>query len=121
MVTKKNTQGMQRRNFLKVVGAGLASVWMLSASSAPLTKWFLAPYPAAQTTFGTSVLRGTQIGQIFQSLDQGRTWQALISFGTHCAVQNLSIKNGLLYARLVVSGYPFWLWSADGKTWRTLS
>ena len=121
MTTKTNTHNLQRRDFLKVMGAGLASAWTLSASSAPLTSWFLAPHLAVQTAFGTSLLRGTQRGQIFQSLDQGQTWQILISFGAYCAVDNLLTKNGQLYAKLAVSGYSFWICSPDAKTWRTLS
>jgi hypothetical protein len=112
---------MQRRDFLKVMGVGLASVWAISASSAPLTNWLQAPHLATQTAFGASLLRGTQNGEIFQSLDQGQTWQILVSFGAHCAIYNLLTKNGQLYARLAVSGYTFWIRSTDAKTWRTLS
>jgi hypothetical protein len=121
MTTETNTHNMQRRDFLKVMGAGLASVWMLSASSAPLTNWVLTPYLTPQTSFGNSLLRGTQSGEIFQSLDQGRTWQLLVFFGKQCAIDKLSTKNGQLYAQLSCSGYPFRLCSPDAKIWRTLN
>jgi len=121
MTTKTNTKSMQRRDFLKVMGAGLASAWALSASSAPLTNWFLTPHLGAQTTFRSSLLRGTQSGQIFQSLDQGQTWQLLACFGSHCAIYDLFTRNEQLYAQLAVSGHIFWLCTSDAKTWRTLS
>jgi hypothetical protein len=121
MITKMNHQNMQRRDFLKVMGAGLVSVWTLSASSAPLTNWLLAPHLTAQTTFGASLLRGTQSGQIFQSLDQGQTWQILVSFDEHYAIHNLLTKNRQLYAQLAFSNHTFWLCSTDAKIWRTLS
>lgn len=120
MTTNSNTQGTQRRDFLKVLGTGLASVWALSASSAPLTSWLLAPQLAGQTTFGSSLLRGTQNGQIFQSLDQGQTWQVRVSFGAHCAIRNLFTQDGQIYAQLALAGHNFWLISKDAQTWRTL-
>lgn len=121
MTTTTNTHSMQRRDFLKVMGAGLASVWALSASSAPLTNWILTSYLAPQTVFGNSLLRGTQGGEIFQSLDQGRTWHLLVFFGKHCSIDKLSARSGQLYAQLSCSGYPFRLSSPDSKTWRTQS
>ena len=120
MATKTNTQGMQRRDFLKVMGAGLASAWAISASSVPFTNWLLIPHLAAQTTFDSSLLHGTQSGQIFQSLDQGHTWQLLVSFGSHCAIHDLFTRNGQLYAWLAVSGHTFWLTSLDARIWHTL-
>jgi hypothetical protein len=103
------------------MGAGLAVVGMLSASSAPLTSWFLAPRLPAQIAFGGGLLHGTQSGQIFQSMDEGQTWQPLVSFGANCAVCNLLSLNEQVYVQLAVSSYTFWLCSPDAKTWRTLS
>jgi len=121
MITKTNSQGTQRRDFLKVMGAGLASAWALSAASAPVTSWFGFPQLVAQTAFGSSLLRGTQDGKVFQSLDQGQTWQLLASFGSHCAVNNLLTRSGQLYIQLAVAGHTFWLSSTDARSWRTLS
>jgi hypothetical protein len=120
MITQTNTSGTQRRDFLKVMGAGLASAWALSASSNPLTNWFLLPSLAAQTSFNSGLLRGTQDGKVLQSLDQGQTWQTLASFGAHCAISALVTRDGQLYAKLAVDGHSFWLYTADTKTWRTL-
>jgi hypothetical protein len=121
MTAEKNFQGVQRRHFLKMLGAGLAAVTTISVSSAPLNSWFLTPQLPAQTEFGACQVRGTAGGQILQSRDEGQTWQALVSFGSHCAVQNLHTLNGQIFAQLSVQGYTFWLQSADAKIWRTLS
>jgi len=116
-----HTSRFQRRDFLKLMAAGLASTWALSASSAPLTNWFLSPAMTAQTTFGSLLLRGTSNGQIMQSQDQGKSWQLLIAFSEHFDVRSLVTKDGQVFAQMAVSGHTFWLSSQDAKTWRTLS
>ncbi len=116
-----HTSSFQRRDFLKLMAAGLASTWALSASSAPLTNWFLSPALTAQTTFGSLLLRGTNNGQIMQSQDQGKSWQLLIAFSEHFDVRSLLTKDGQVFAQMAVSGHTFWLSSQDAKTWRTLS
>lgn len=114
--TKTKTSGLQRRDFLKLMGAGLASGWVLSASSAPFAGWFAAP----QVNFGAAgLLRGSQNGQIFQSLDQGKTWQLLASLGEHLTIINLVTRAGQVYVKMSLAGNPFWLVSSDAKTWRT--
>ena len=120
MTSEILTNTIQRRDFLKLMGASLASLWLLSASSSPLTVPFLTAQLPAQTAFGEKLLRGTQDGQIFQSLDQGQTWQVLASFGSHCAIRDLISQNGQLYARLALAGHTFWISTADALTWRTL-
>ena len=121
MTSETLTNTIQRRDFLKLMGAGLASLWLLSASSAPLTAPFVTPHLLAeQVSFGSRLLRGTQDGQIFQSLDQGQTWQVLASFGSHCAIRDLVSQNGQLYASLALAGHTFWISTADALTWRTL-
>jgi hypothetical protein len=120
MTTKTNSIHMQRRDFLKVLGVGTASVAVLSATAVPVREWFLSSFLTVQTTFGNSLLRGTLDGRIFQSLDDGHTWERVFFFGSHCTVDNLLTQNEQVFARISVEGIPFWIYSTDAKTWRTV-
>jgi hypothetical protein len=120
MATKTNSFHMRRRDFLKAMGVGMASVAVLTTTSEPVKEWFLSSFLTVQTTFGNSLLRGTLDGRIFRSLDDGHTWEKVFFFGSHCAIDSLLTQNGQAFARLSVAGCPFWLHSTDAKTWRTV-
>ncbi len=121
MNTISTTDGARRRDFLKVMGAGLASAWLLSGASSPLPTGLLSFSLRPQTSLGALMLRGEQGGRILQSADQGKTWQPLVSFGEHCAVQSLVTHNEQVYVKLMVGSNAFWLRSADTLTWHTAS
>ena len=106
---------ISRRAFLKTLGAGLMAAGALSGG------WFLALQQPVQISFGERIMRGTPGGKISQSLDQGQTWQPLVNFGPQCSVASLHVLDRQIYARLVVAGHPFWLTSADARTWQTVS
>ena len=63
--------------------------------------------------------RGTRDGRVLESVDGGRTWQQVASFGPHCAVHTLSNRQGQLRVRIGVQGYSFALISTDARLWRT--
>ena len=121
MGKKPHSARLHRREFLKVIGSGLAAVAALSAAPVSLTSGFFPLPLPVQTAFGSGLLRGTQNGRVFHSADQGQTWQPLMSFGEHCSVCRLVTRKDQVYVQLAVSGYTFWLTSADAKTWHTLN
>jgi hypothetical protein len=96
--------------------AGLATGALLLA---PVVAEGADSYSSAQTDALGKKYRGTRDGRVLESVDGGRTWQQVASFGSHCAVQALSNRQGQLRARIGVQGYSFALISADARLWRT--
>jgi hypothetical protein len=60
-------------------------------------------------------------GQIFESLDSGKTWQPQANFGKQCSIQEIYERNGKIYAQVGIRGYGFVVESRDGRTWYTLN
>ena len=106
---------ISRRTFLKTLGAGVV------AGRALTSGWFRSGQQPVEVVFGEGSYRGTPGGQISRSLDQGQTWQPLVNFGPQYSVASLYVLDRQIFARLVVSGHPFWLTSVDAVTWRTVS
>jgi hypothetical protein len=72
-----------------------------------------------EAVVGGRRLRGTQHGQVLESLDDGASWQVVSKFGDHCAVKAFAEREARIYARIHVQGHPFVLCSTDARTWRT--
>lgn len=103
-----------RRTFFKVAGLTAGALLLAPRSAQGAGNYFIA-YAKA---FGRQY-RGTRDGLVFESADGGRTWQQVANFGSHCAVQALSDRQGKLQARIGVGAYDFGLTSADGRKWYT--
>ncbi|MBE7472658.1 MAG: hypothetical protein HS114_26310 [Anaerolineales bacterium] len=99
---------MKRRDFL----TGLATL-----SLTGLIKMSLPTKAQAQTN--GKIFKGTLEGKIFESLDNGQTWQQTANFGPDCPVLELSEEEEGLFAHLGFQSYNFWLTSPDGRIWRT--
>jgi microcystin-dependent protein len=64
---------------------------------------------------------GTLDGRIFESLDNGKTWQPRANFGKQCLIQGIYECNGKLYAQVGIGRHSFVAESRDGRTWYTLN
>ena len=111
---------MNRRAFIKSVAltslAGFAAISMptLQASAG------LTPPPAEVSIKARGrMVKGTRDGRLFESLDGGNTWRALVNFGPQCPILEIQQRRGALYARVGFQRYSFLLKSADGRTWIT--
>lgn len=108
------THTYSRRTFFKVAGLAAGTLLLAPSSAQGAGNYFIA-YAAA---LGKQY-RGTRDGLVFESVDRGKTWQQVANFGSHCAVQALTARQGQLQARIGVAGYDFALTSADGRKWYT--
>ncbi len=114
MIHSKPNTRLGRRDFLKqfVLAAGAAAaIPIISAAERSAT---LPPLPATQAG---RMLRGTEDGGVLVSLDGGKTWSQLTSFGNEYAVLDVSEHGGLLFALVRFKGRNFYLKSVNGKTW----
>ena len=114
-----HTPKIQRRDFLKLLGAGIVSAMVVPASPVGADKLFTLLDTDPLVHFGKVLLRGTATGQIQKSENGGATWQTTAFFGEHCAVTDFKVKGEWLYATLNVGGHPFSLKTADAMNWRT--
>ena len=73
--------------------------------------------PSIPGTKAGRILRGTEDGRVLVSLDGGKTWSQLTSFGDGYAVLDVSDQGGLLLARVRFKNRTFYLKSVNGKTW----
>ena len=113
---------MNRRAFIK--GVALSSLAGVAAISMPTLQASasLTPPPAEVRVNALGrIVKGTRDGQVFESLDGGSSWQALVNFGPQCPILEIQQRQGALYARVGFQRYSFLLKSADGRTWRTVN
>ena len=103
---------MDRREFLKLLGT-FTVVGFVNIKQAG--KLLYQPTAA----FGHTVYRAGQNGQVLQSKDGEVTWQVNTSFGKDCSVQDIYVRDNVLYARLVYRSHTILLKSYDGKIWYT--
>ncbi|HTP11088.1 MAG TPA: hypothetical protein VMP08_22695 [Anaerolineae bacterium] len=104
-----------RRSFIRV--AGLAAG---AAILAPVIAQVISGSPIAYADALGKKYKGTRDGRVFESIDDGKTWQQVANFGSHCAVLGLSEQRSRLQAKIGVSGYDFALISTDARLWRTV-
>jgi hypothetical protein len=104
-----------RRTFFKVAGLAAGALLLAPRSAQGAGNYFIAH----ATAFGRQY-RGTRDGLVFESIDGGKTWQQVANFGSHCAVQALSNRQGQFQAQIGVGAYDFVLTSVDARTWRTM-
>jgi|WetSurMetagenome_2_1015567.scaffolds.fasta_scaffold26900_7 hypothetical protein len=103
-----------RRTFFKATGLAVGAL-LLAQGSAQGT----GSYVIAHTEAFGKRYHGTRDGRVFESVDDGKTWQQVACFGSHCAVQALQERRGRLQAQVGVAGYGFALTSSDAREWRT--
>lgn len=106
---------MQRREFLKLAGAGLGSTLLLGLSDQ------LAVLPVEAKSQG-KVFRGYRNGgDIFVSEDDGATWQLHARLGSQYSIDDLFVDTAdQMYARVGFMQHHFQLFlSEDGKQWKT--
>jgi len=107
---------MNRRELLKVA----ATTTLALAAGVVLSDWRSPQASAVAATARGRRLRGTDHGQLLESLDGGVSWQVIAEFGEHCAIREIVERGEQIYLRLEVLGHPFFLRSADARTWRTV-
>jgi len=123
MLSNTSQNNISRRNFLKISGLAAASLVVIKTlheteAITNAAKWLtLSREP--QIEFNNHQVRGTSTGEIFASGDDGKSWQRLISLGTHCAISSLVVQDDQIFAEITHAGHEFWLVSNDGNTWRT--
>ena len=112
---------MHRRTFLKsVVTTTLSGLALLALPAIRASAGLLLPLsPAFLKALGKS-FQGTRNGQLLESLDGGLTWRKLANFGSHCSIQAIQERQGVLYLQVGVQKYRFFLKSSDGRLWRTV-
>ncbi len=92
-----------RRNFIKFTGLAIGA--LLMAPMAALPSSVSGQFSAQADMWGKRYL-GTRNGLVFESTDDGQTWQQVANFGSHCAVLALSEQRD----RLQAEGRCRWLW-----------
>ena len=107
---------MQRREFLKLVGAGLGSTLLLTGLSHQL-----AALPVEAKSRGKLFRGYRNDGDIFVSDDDGVTWQLHARLGSEYSIEDLFVDTSdQMYARVGFMQYHFQLFlSEDGKQWKT--
>lgn len=103
-----------RRSFMRAAGLAAGSSLL-----APMVAQGAGSYSTARVDALGKQYRGTRDGLVLESMDGGKTWQQVANFGSHCAVQALSSRQGQLQAWIGVKGYRFALISADARLWHT--
>jgi len=103
-----------RRTFFKATGLAVGALLLAQGSAQGAGSYVIAHTEA----FGKRY-HGTRDGLVFESADLGETWQRVAHFGSHCAVQALRMREGVLQAQIGVGAYDFVLTSTDARTWRT--
>jgi hypothetical protein len=107
---------MQRREFLKLAGAGLGSTLLLSGLSGQL-----AVLPVQAKSQGKLFRGYRNDGDIFVSEDAGETWQLHNRLGSQFSIDDLFVDaSDQMYAQVGFMQYHFQLFlSKDGKQWKT--
>ena len=105
---------LNRRDFLKI--AGIAAGTAISAYA--LASFELKNPSAKLKRNGELVeFKGTTSGKIFESLDNGETWNVSADFGEECAVKVVRSNSAGLLAEIEYEGLFFELQSLDGRMW----
>ena len=107
---------MQRREFLKLAGAGLGSTLLLTGLSRQV-----AGLPVEAKSGGKHFRGYRNDGDIFVSEDDGETWYLHSRLGSHYSIEDLFVDGAdQIYARVGFMQYDFQLLlSQDGKQWKT--
>jgi anaerobic selenocysteine-containing dehydrogenase len=108
----RRKESMDRRDFLK--GAAGASLAMGLAALLPGRQ---ASARGMQPAGVAARFRGSSDGRIYESADNGATWQLRADFGVQCAITEVFERGGQVYARIKVQGHPFVVQSWDGRKW----
>ena len=107
---------MERREFLKLAGAGSGSAVVLTGLSGQL-----AALPA-EANFRGKLFRGYRNdGDILVSEDDGETWHLHARLGSQYSIDDLFVDTAdQMHARVGFMQYDFQLFlSEDGKQWKT--
>lgn len=107
---------MERREFLKLAGAGLGSAVLLTGLSRQL-----AALPVEAIFQGKHFRGYRNDGDIFVSEDNGESWQLHTRLGSQYSIDDLFIDvTDQMYARVGFMEYQFQLFlSEDGTQWKT--
>jgi len=116
---------MDRRDFLKgSVGLSLAGVTALLMQPGLEPSVLAAEWPSAfavQARALGRMFQGTRDGQIFESVDDGKSWNRIAKFGSHCEIVAMREARGQVYTDIRVQGNRFSVKSADARLWRLVS
>jgi len=106
---------MQRREFLKLSGAALASSLLLIGLSRQL-----AALPVEAKYLGKLFRGYRNHGDIFVSEDAGETWQLHTRLGSQYSIDDLFVDTDQIYAQVGFMQHHFHLFlSKDGRQWKT--
>ncbi len=107
---------MQRREFLKLSGAALASTLLLTGSSRQL-----AELPVEAVSQGRHFRGYRNQGDIFVSVDDGETWNLHARLGSQYSIDDLFVDTAdQMHARVGFKQFQFKLFlSEDGRQWKT--
>jgi hypothetical protein len=125
MTHNESPKKVTRKSFLKISGLAAAAFAVATAQheadaiSSLADRLFDLSFLDPQAQFGSRLIRGTSGGEIFASADEGKSWERLMSLGSHCAVSSLAVRSDQIYAKVSLGSHGFWLYSSDGRTWRT--
>lgn len=108
---------MQRREFLKFMGAALGSTFALAGLSHQL-----AALPVEAIFQGKHFRGYRNQGDIFVSEDDGETWQLHARLGSEYSIDDLFVDAAdQMHARVGFLQYQFQLFlSEDGRQWKTV-
>ena len=106
---------MNRRQFLTMASA-VTAVGMVRLATPRLAEAKGLTPGLRQTLY-----QGTKDGQLYESVDGGKTWRLIANFGSHCAINRIyALPGGDLQLNLICGGYSFNLHSKDARVWRTV-
>jgi hypothetical protein len=107
---------MERREFLKLAGAGLGSTLLLTGLSRQL-----AELPVQAKSRGKAFRGYRNDGDIFVSEDDGETWELHTRLGSQYSIDDLFVDTAdQMHARIGFMQFHFQLFlSEDGKQWVT--
>jgi len=115
---------MDRRGFLKgTMGlsiAGMAALLMQPSLEQSVLAAGAVPTAVQARALGR-MFQGTRDGQIFESMDDGKSWNRIAKFGPHCEIVAMREARGQVYTDIRVQGNRFSVKSADARLWRLVS
>jgi hypothetical protein len=112
-----NDSNYSRRDFIKFTSLTIGALLMVPITAVPSSA---SGQLSVQAEALGKKYRGTRTGLVFESTDDGQTWQQVANFGSHCAVMQLHEREGQIFADIAVADHGFVLKSADARTWRTV-
>jgi hypothetical protein len=113
---------MNRRDFLKVAGAGSLAVVAFSnyrQVASPATVAVRTRNVTAR--LGGKLFKGTLDGRILASEDGGGSWASCAKFGGQHRIDSLTVRGSQLRAEIGIPGATFQLTSGNGRVWHTVS